>query len=305
MSLPPPRRRAGFFERLYRALLLAYPRAFREDYASEMLFVFRDASRETAQRRGMPGLLRLWGEILWDLVKTVPIQHVRTWTQRGEDHLAFAGKERFAMALSFKLEVAQRTDIGRTRESNEDSLLAFIPKDETVLDAKGALFVVSDGLGGHGRGEVASELAVQRIHDAYYQDARDDVLTVLREAVERANAAVYQAGEPERAQGEQLGMGATCVAAVLRGETLYAANVGDSRVYILHDGALRQITRDHSLVAQMVERGEISPKRRVPTRSATSSTARSANRRSRWICSASPCRRATSSSSARTASPVW
>jgi serine/threonine protein phosphatase PrpC len=255
----PPRRTSARSERLYRALLRAYPRAFREEYAGEMLLVFRDASRGAVGRRGTAGLLALWGNLLWDLAKTVPIQHLTIWRRQREGDLALAGKERIAMALSFKLEVAQRTDIGRTRESNEDNLLAVVPEDDVLLGAKGALFVVSDGLGGHGRGEVASELAVRHIRDAYYQDARDDVPAVLREAVERANAAVYQAGEPERARGEQHGMGATCVAAVLRDQTLYAANVGDSRVYILHEGALRQVTRDHSLVAQMVARGEITP----------------------------------------------
>ena len=260
MNSQPIPQRLTRSERLYRALLRAYPRAFREHYAREMLLVYRDVHREVMLRRGILGLLTLWGDLLWDLAKTVPIQHVNTWRRRGEDDLALAGKDGFAMAMSFKLEVAQRTDIGRTRESNEDSLFAFVPKDEAVMGAKGALLVVSDGLGGHGRGEVASELAVREVSDAYYQDARDDVPTVLREAVERANASIYAAGEAERAAGaSDLSMGATCVAAVLRDTTLYAANVGDSRVYILHQGNLRQITRDHSLVAQMVERGEITP----------------------------------------------
>ena len=98
-------------------------------------------------------------------------------------------------------------------------------------------------------------------------------------------------------------MGATCVAAVLHDQTLYAANVGDSRVYVLHEGALRQITRDHSLVAQLVERGEITPARGAHPREAQPDLSRArSNLRSRSISSASLCRKATLSSSAPTAS---
>ena len=69
------------------------------------------------------------------------------------------------MALQFTLDVAQRTDIGRISDNNEDNLVAVVPEDMQLLQAKGALFVVSDGMGGHARGEVASELAVQQIRD--------------------------------------------------------------------------------------------------------------------------------------------
>jgi serine/threonine protein phosphatase PrpC len=128
------------------------------------------------------------------------------------------------------------------------------------LQAKGALFEVSDGLGGHSHGEVASALAVQRVKEYYYQDLQNDIPTALQEAIKQANITIYEANEAERAPGaNSLVMGATCVAAVLHDQTLHAANVGDSRVYVLHEGKLRQVTRDHSLVAQLVEQGEITP----------------------------------------------
>ena len=66
-------------ERLYRLLLLAYPRAFRQEYASEMLLVFRDAYRDTLYQEGAPGVLRLWGTFLYDFVKTVCIEHAKNW----------------------------------------------------------------------------------------------------------------------------------------------------------------------------------------------------------------------------------
>ena len=244
--------------RLYRLLLFAYPRAFREEYASEMLLLFRDVYNETLQQQGMPGVLRLWGDVFYDLMKTVCIEHIRNWLYRGERDFALIRKEQLAMTLPFTLHVAQRTDIGRVRANNEDNLISIVPEDHHLLQEKGALFVVSDGMGGHSCGEVASELAVQKIKHYYYQDHQHYIPGALQEAIKQANSAIYQMSEKEQAQGEKnFSMGATCVAAVLHDQMLYVANVGDSRVYVLHEGQLRQITRDHSVVAQMVERGEI------------------------------------------------
>jgi PPM family protein phosphatase len=245
-------------ERLYRLLLNAYPRTFREEFASEMFLVFRDAYRETSCQQGTLGVLRLWKDFFYDFVKTACIEHARNWIKHSEPEIALAGKEQLAMTLQFTLDVAQRTDIGRKRASNEDNLIAVVPDDSHPLQAKGALFVVSDGLGGHGHGEIASELTVQKVKEYYYQDIQDDIPTALQKAIQQANVIIYQENEAERARGaNDLSMGATCVAAVLHDQLLYAANVGDSRVYVLHEGQLRQVTRDHSLVAQLVERGEI------------------------------------------------
>ncbi|HEY7418322.1 MAG TPA: Stp1/IreP family PP2C-type Ser/Thr phosphatase [Ktedonobacteraceae bacterium] len=246
--------------RLYRFLLLVYPRAFREEYASEMVLLFRDVYYETSQQQGMPGVLRLWGDVFYDLVKTVCIEHIRNWIYHNEREIALAGKEQLAMTLPFTLDIAQRTDIGLKRDDNEDNLISIVPEDRQLLQAKGALFVVSDGMGGHDRGEVASELTVQKIKHYYYQDLEHDIPNALQEAIKQANNAIYQINEQEPApEGKSLNMGATCVAAVLHDQTLYAANVGDSRVYVLHEGQLRQVTRDHSVTALMVERGEITP----------------------------------------------
>jgi PPM family protein phosphatase len=246
-------------ERLYRLLLLAYPRAFREEYASEMLLVFRDAYYEALRRQGTLGVLRLWRDILSDFFKTVCTQWINIWVQPGERDFALAGKEQLVMTLQFRLDVGQRTDIGRTRANNEDNLIAVVPEDQLLRD-KGALFVVADGMGGHALGDVASELTIQQVEDAYYRDLQGDIPTSLRDAVKQANITICQANKIKQAKGEDgYGMGATCVAAVLHEQMLYAANVGDSRVYVLHEGQLRQITRDHSVVAQMVERGEITP----------------------------------------------
>ncbi len=251
-------RRRALAEQLYQLLLLAYPRAFRDEYASEMLLTFRDAYRDVSCERGIVGVLGLWSDVFADFVKSVCVEYARRWMVRGGRTLARSGREQLAMALPFTLQVAHRTDIGRTRARNEDNLLSLVPDDGRLVRTRGALFVVADGMGG--RGDVASDLVVQQVRDHYYQNLQDDLPTAFLSAVEHAGTAIRRATETERrhnAGGAE--MGATCVAAVLHERSLYVANVGDSRAYVLHGDQLRQVTRDHSLVAQLVERGELTP----------------------------------------------
>lgn len=153
------------------------------------------------------------------------------------------------------LNVAQRTDVGRKRQHNEDSVAYIIPKDQQLLEHKGALFIVADGMGGHAAGEVASEIAVDSVCTLYYQDADTDVPASLVRAIRYANATIYQRAT-ENAQHS--GMGTTCVVAVLRGNIAYIANVGDSRAYLVRHGHVRQISQDHSWVAEQVRMGQMS-----------------------------------------------
>jgi PPM family protein phosphatase len=258
MTDSPSRSQPTLAERLYQILLLAYPRAFRQEYGYEMLLVFRDAYHEATKWRGTIGVLCLWRDYFTDLVKTVCIQWVSSWMNRDTYDCALLGKEQLAMAMQFRLNVAQRTDTGRTRANNQDQLVVVVPEDQQLLEDKGALFVVADGLGGHNRGEVASALTVQQVKETYYKDNNNDIPVALQDAIKQANTTVYQANQKEQSgDADTFGMGATCVAAVLHDQMLYAANVGDSRIYVLREGNLRQITRDHSVVAQLVEQGEI------------------------------------------------
>ncbi|MBE3558547.1 MAG: Stp1/IreP family PP2C-type Ser/Thr phosphatase [Ktedonobacteraceae bacterium] len=153
------------------------------------------------------------------------------------------------------IEVAQRTDIGRQREHNEDNVAYIIPKARPIMDSKGALFIVADGMGGHAAGEVASGMAVEVICHIYYQDEDSDVLASLQRAIKAANDAIYQHAIDNALHN---GMGTTCVVAVLRGTMLYIANIGDSRAYLIRRGQARQITLDHSWVAEQVRAGELS-----------------------------------------------
>ncbi len=135
-----------------------------------------------------------------------------------------------------------RTDVGRVRDHNEDSLAVAPP-----------LYVVCDGMGGHAAGEVASEIAASTIAELAPQHADAEA---LGQAVEAANHAIIRAANEGLGRA---GMGTTCTAAVLDHERLVIAQVGDSRAYLLHKGRLQQLTRDHSLMADMIESGQITP----------------------------------------------
>ena len=145
--------------------------------------------------------------------------------------------------LVLQLDVGQFSHPGRKRSNNEDWLGAFRPEDPDRLSKKGNLFLVADGMGGHQSGEMASRRAVDHVIRAYVDDPTADVGTSLPRAIESANTALY-AGAADRAIGRR--WGTTLVAAVVQRDNLWIANVGDSRAYLLRNGKLRQLSRDHS-----------------------------------------------------------
>ncbi len=149
------------------------------------------------------------------------------------------------------------TDIGRRREHNEDTFLV----DDDI-----ALAIVADGMGGHACGEVASELAAEAFRDAVTGEretlskyaaggaSSDEVHAVLESAMLMACNTVYEAAEDDPSKH---GMGTTCTAVVLAGDRLFAAHVGDSRLYLVRDDQALQLTRDHTVLAQLVALGRI------------------------------------------------
>jgi len=157
------------------------------------------------------------------------------------------------------LAVAARTDVGRIRKGNEDTLHAS-------ANSYRGLFIVADGMGGHAAGEVASEMSVEIVtsdladlNNLEAPDAHERVTRALRDA----NRAVYERTRIER---DKLGMGST-VSALLLSDTRYiVGHVGDSRIYMARDGHLTQLTRDHSLVQEHVDAGLLTaePARRHP-----------------------------------------
>lgn len=147
------------------------------------------------------------------------------------------------------------TDIGAVRPQNQDACKV------TQLSNDRAILVVCDGMGGARAGNVASELAVGAFCDAALErladpERADDIPALLKEAVALANRVVCHRSYTDR---ECLGMGTTLVAALVSGGKIHLANVGDSRAYLISEDGIRQITRDHSLVQDMVLRGEITP----------------------------------------------
>lgn len=169
------------------------------------------------------------------------------------------------------IKMGAKTDLGRVRENNEDKFDFFEPDDPDVLALKGSFYAVADGMGGHAAGQIASEMALKSVIKRYYADPSPDVADSLRRAVYEANRLIYDAAQMII---ERSGMGTTITAIVIRGDELYFAQVGDSRGYLIREGKIRQITEDHSWVAEQVKRGVIteeeaaySPFRNVITRS--------------------------------------
>ncbi|MBE9508606.1 MAG: Stp1/IreP family PP2C-type Ser/Thr phosphatase [Chloroflexi bacterium] len=150
---------------------------------------------------------------------------------------------------------AKGTDVGRARDHNEDYVDAFSPPDPAQRRRKGDLFIVADGMGGHQAGEVASEGAVRVISHEYYADPDPDVRASLVRAIQKANTFVYQQAQQVMTRA---GMGTTVVAAVVRGWELCLANVGDSRAYLMRQGQINQVTRDHSFVEEQIRAGILS-----------------------------------------------
>jgi serine/threonine protein phosphatase PrpC len=168
------------------------------------------------------------------------------------------------------------TDTGRSRQNNEDRYA--LPPDlapAAMRAARGSLYLVADGMGGHSAGEIASELAARVIPERFYNDAGAtpdsdaafDVGAALKQAIAEAAEGIRfeQMLTRERAQ-----MGTTVVAAVIRGSTLWIANVGDSRAYRMRDGNLEVLSQDHSWVAEQQRAGIITAEQAAehPQRSA-------------------------------------
>ena len=156
-----------------------------------------------------------------------------------------------------KLLVGASSDTGRVRDHNEDEVRLAEPESSQVT-GRGFLAAVADGMGGHERGEVASNLAIETLFTTFY-DARadapqDDLVALLKQGFRASNERIMSESTTVASSGA---MGTTMVAAVVSGTQLTIANVGDSRAYLVRAEAATQITRDHSLVAEQVASGVI------------------------------------------------
>ncbi|MCC8142058.1 MAG: Stp1/IreP family PP2C-type Ser/Thr phosphatase [Lachnospiraceae bacterium] len=147
------------------------------------------------------------------------------------------------------MKVCSLTDIGVRREMNQD----YFFSSEEPVGALPNLFIVADGMGGHNGGEIASKNVVETMCAVAQKTRKIKIANILTECVEKANKDLRAYADEHT---EMKGMGTTTVAAVISDHTLFAANVGDSRMYVVGE-EIRQITSDHSLVQEMVRRGEI------------------------------------------------
>ena len=149
---------------------------------------------------------------------------------------------------------AGHTDVGRKRQNNEDSF---------YIDDQVGLYIVADGMGGHRAGEVASSTVVSSVKD--YMEAfhtspaaqetdesnMSPAATAVCHSIELANRVVYQLSQD---QGSYKGMGSTAAVAYLHDDTLVTANVGDSRIYLVREDSIEQLTQDHTLLAEHIRK---------------------------------------------------
>ncbi len=140
------------------------------------------------------------------------------------------------------------TNIGRKRRMNQD----YVYSSEQPVGRLPNLFVVADGMGGHNAGDYASRTAVETIVEKIADSPESDPLRIFEHAIQAANTRIRELAAAAR---ELEGMGTTVVAACVGEGVLYVANVGDSRLYVVNRSGIRQITRDHSWVEEMVRRG--------------------------------------------------
>ena len=142
------------------------------------------------------------------------------------------------------------TDRGRVRDSNQDTVFA----ENHPVGALPNLYIVADGMGGHKAGDYASRYLVESLVSVMKDSASDSPLRLLRDSIQRINGELYCLSENNF---NLRGMGSTLVTAFFDGTLLYVSNVGDSRAYLFRKNRLKQLTRDHSYVEEMIERGQM------------------------------------------------
>ncbi len=159
--------------------------------------------------------------------------------------------------MSLSVEVAGKSDIGCVRKNNEDNF---------GYDSRYGIYVVCDGMGGQAAGEVASKMAVDTVLTYFREGTKNGALpqvgtssdgvseraNSLGSAIQLANEAIYEAATKQRARA---GMGSTIVSALVDGNFFSIGHAGDSRIYLIREGKIQQLTRDHSLVMEQVRRG--------------------------------------------------
>ena len=148
------------------------------------------------------------------------------------------------------IKTASRSDVGKKRQLNQD----VVYSSELPVGNLPNLFIIADGMGGHKAGDYASRYAVDTIEKETLESLEENPEIILQKAISKANKDIR---ELSHQNPDMEGMGTTIVAATIYGKYMKVANVGDSRLYIINGKKIKQITRDHSLVEEMVRIGEL------------------------------------------------
>jgi len=154
------------------------------------------------------------------------------------------------------VDVAGLTDIGCKRENNEDCFAYWEPEDDTAFQRLGRLAIVADGMGGAEGGQFASRISVESVRDVYATIGEKGPQERLLSAFREANDQVQREAQQKPALH---GMGTTLTACAIVANQLYYAHIGDSRAFLIRADEARQLTRDHSLVARLIESRTIRP----------------------------------------------
>jgi protein phosphatase len=154
------------------------------------------------------------------------------------------------------IELASLSDVGCQRQNNEDRYSYWEPTSEKEFLRKGRLAMVADGMGGYEGGQEASRIAVETVEQVYASSLDNDPQSLLSAGFLAAHQRIQQQASKDPALH---GMGTTCTAIALLENNLYYAHVGDSRLYMVRDGSISLLTRDHSYVSRLVEDGILSP----------------------------------------------
>lgn len=152
------------------------------------------------------------------------------------------------------MRIFAKTDIGKTRQMNQDNYFVSDSDDEIKL------FILADGMGGYNGGEVASQTAVQASHDyilnnwCIIEKNSDGITTLLKNATKYANKIVFEKSTKEKELEE---MGTTIDVCIIYENILYVSHIGDSRIYIINENEIKQVTSDHTYVQNLVKNGTI------------------------------------------------
>jgi PPM family protein phosphatase len=158
--------------------------------------------------------------------------------------------------VDFDVKAIILTDNGNVRQNNEDAARFVRPTNVNLRKEKGFLAILADGMGGHASGEVASNLAVDHISKLYYR-TKDTGLLYLAKLFNEANSLIYHASLKNQMHN---GMGTTCSAVLIEKEEISIVHIGDSRIYILSEENLYQVSEDHTYVLELLKANLISPK---------------------------------------------